>query len=47
MKWKLLLLVLTCLPAFAQAGRTARPKVQRPDGPVWDIIRRKYTGTTA
>ena len=43
MKWRLLLLVLTCLPAFGQAGRAARPKVQRPDGPVWDVIRKNCT----
>ena len=38
------LLILLTLPLAAQVGgRAARPKVQRPDGPVWDIIRRNCT----
>jgi cytochrome c553 len=44
MEWKLAGLVLLCLPLAAQVGgRATRPKVQRPDGPVWDIIRGKCT----
>ena len=44
MKWTILVLTLTCLPTFAQVGgRAARPKVQRPDGPVWDVIRKNCT----
>ena len=32
--------ILTALPALAQAGnRAARPKIERPDGPVWNVIR--------
>jgi mono/diheme cytochrome c family protein len=44
MKWRILISALMCLPAFAQVGgRAARPKVQRPDGPVWDVIRKNCT----
>lgn len=44
MKWIIpaLVLALPCLPAFSQ-NRAARPKVQRPDGPVWDVIRKNCT----
>jgi mono/diheme cytochrome c family protein len=41
---RILIAALICLPAFAQVGgRAARPKVQRPDGPVWDVIRKNCT----
>jgi hypothetical protein len=44
MKYKVPVLVLLCLPLPAQVGgRAARPKVVRPDGPVWDVIRRNCT----
>jgi hypothetical protein len=44
MKWKIVVLGVMCLPAFAQVGgRAARPKVQRPDGHVWEIIRDNCT----
>jgi mono/diheme cytochrome c family protein len=44
MKWKIPVLVLIALPVIAQVGgRAARPKVQRPDGPVWGVIRRNCT----
>jgi hypothetical protein len=44
MKYKVLVLVLLCLPLPAQVGgRAARPKVVRPDGPVWDVIRKNCT----
>jgi mono/diheme cytochrome c family protein len=49
MEWKIpglvvLCLPLLCLPVAAQVGgRAARPKVQRPDGPVWDVIRKNCT----
>jgi len=44
MKKGLLALLLFCVPAVAQVGgRAARPKVQRPDGPVWDVIRKNCT----
>ena len=37
-------LALAAAPLFAQiGGRATRPKVQRPDGPVWDIIRKNCT----
>jgi mono/diheme cytochrome c family protein len=37
-------LILLSLPLTAQVGgRATRPKVQRPDGPVWDIIRKNCT----
>jgi hypothetical protein len=36
---------LLCLatPAAAQLRRVTRPKVERPDGPVWDVIRQHCT----
>jgi hypothetical protein len=36
---------LVCLasPAGAQLRRMTRPKVERPDGPVWDVIRKNCT----
>jgi mono/diheme cytochrome c family protein len=36
---------LGCLmpPAAAQLRRTTRPKVERPDGPVWEVIRTHCT----
>jgi mono/diheme cytochrome c family protein len=44
MKWKISGLVLLCLPLLAQiGGRATRPKIQRPDGPVWDVIRANCT----
>ncbi len=44
MKWKTSGLVLLCLPLLAQVGgRATRPKIQRPDGPVWDVIRANCT----
>src|ERR1700683_2166202 len=40
MKWKLGL-VLLVMPLVAQVGgRPTRPKVQRPDGPVWQVLRK-------
>jgi len=36
--------LVLCLPLVAQVGgRATRPKVQRPDGPVWNIIRNNCT----
>lgn len=44
MKTGALAFVLICLPLAAQVGgRAARPKVQRPDGPVWDVLRKNCT----
>lgn len=44
MKRILPLLILLALPLAAQIGRrAARPNVQRPDGPVWDVIRKNCT----
>jgi cytochrome c553 len=35
---------IAALPVAAQVGgRATRPKVQRPDGPVWDVIRKNCT----
>ena len=40
MKWPVAVLILVSLPLVGQVGgRPARPKVQRPDGAVWDVIR--------
>lgn len=37
-------LVLAAVPLTGQvAGRATRPKVQRPDGPVWEVIRKNCT----
>jgi mono/diheme cytochrome c family protein len=39
--WPALLLILLAAPLAAQlGGRPTRPKVQRPDGAVWQVIRR-------
>ena len=39
------MLLLLAAPALPQiGGRAARPKVQRPDGPVWDVIRKNCIG---
>jgi mono/diheme cytochrome c family protein len=35
--------LLAISPLLAQGGRAARPKVQRPDGPVWLVIRENCT----
>ena len=44
MKWKIPCLILLSLPLAAQVGgRATRPKVQRPDGPVWNVIRGNCT----
>jgi mono/diheme cytochrome c family protein len=38
--WPALALLVLAVPAVAQlGGRPTRPKVQRPDGPVWQVIR--------
>lgn len=38
------LALLVAVPVSAQVGgRAARPKVQRPDGPVWEVIRKNCT----
>ena len=36
-------ILLLAAPLFAQRGAT-RPKITRPDGPVWDVIRKNCTG---
>jgi hypothetical protein len=36
-------LVVLTAPSFGQRG-AARPQVTRPDGPVWDVIRKSCTG---
>ncbi len=45
MKWTILVLCADLrLPRLPQVGgRAARPKVQRPDGPVWEVIRKNCT----
>ena len=41
---RFLVLLLLCLPLAGQVGgRAARPKVVRPEGPVWDVIRKNCT----
>jgi hypothetical protein len=40
--WLAVLVVPMTLPLFAQiGGRATRPKVQRPDGPAWEVLRKK------
>jgi mono/diheme cytochrome c family protein len=44
MRWGILVLVAVGLPLTGQVGgRAARPKVLRPDGPVWNVIRAHCT----
>jgi mono/diheme cytochrome c family protein len=44
MQLKIAALMMMSLPLFAQVGgRAARPKVLRPEGPVWDVIRKNCT----
>src|ERR1041385_3841759 len=45
MKWSLLVIAATvAAPLFAQIGRKPpRPQVTRPDGPVWQVIRKNCT----
>jgi mono/diheme cytochrome c family protein len=41
MKWPVAVLIMAAMPLAAQIqGRPTRPKVQRPDGPVWDVVRK-------
>jgi mono/diheme cytochrome c family protein len=41
MKWPVALLTILAVPLAGQVGgRPARPKVQRPDGAVWEVIRK-------
>lgn len=35
--------ILAALPLAAQANRATRPKIERPDGPVWNVIRKNCT----
>jgi len=35
--------LLAALPLAAQIGRATRPKIERPDGPVWEVIRAHCT----
>jgi mono/diheme cytochrome c family protein len=43
MKFVFLLAVLLAVPAAAQNRAPTRPKVDRPDGPVWQVIRKNCT----
>jgi mono/diheme cytochrome c family protein len=44
MKWLVALLIILAVPLAAQVGgRPSRPKVQRPDGPAWQVIRKSCT----
>jgi cytochrome c553 len=44
MQWKIVALIVVSLSLMAQVGgRAARPKVVRPEGPVWDVIRKNCT----
>lgn len=42
MKRAFLIAMLAVVPLLGQ-NRAARPKIQRPDGPVWDVIRNNCT----
>jgi mono/diheme cytochrome c family protein len=37
------ILILAALPLAGQANRATRPKIERPDGPVWEVIRKNCT----
>jgi mono/diheme cytochrome c family protein len=44
MTFRVAVLAIAALPLLAQVGgRPTRPKVQRPDGAVWDVIRKNCT----
>jgi mono/diheme cytochrome c family protein len=44
MKWLVALPIILAVPLAAQVGgRPSRPKVQRPDGAVWQVIRKNCT----
>jgi mono/diheme cytochrome c family protein len=44
MKWPVAILITVALPLAGQVGgRPTRPKVQRPDGAVWEVIRKNCT----
>src|SRR5215831_14967620 len=42
MRRKLTIAVFLALPLLAQ-NRATRPKIERPDGPVWEVIRKNCT----
>ncbi len=42
MRYLLALAVIVAVPAMAQ-NRATRPKIERPDGPVWNVIRANCT----
>jgi len=39
--WRAVLVAVVAIPLAAQGNRATRPKVQRPDGPTWDVLRTK------
>src|ERR1700740_3052222 len=43
MKFVFALAMLLAVPAVAQNRAPTRPKVDRPDGPVWQVIRKNCT----
>ncbi len=44
MRYLIAIGILTALPLAAQVGgRATRPKIERPDGPVWNVIRTNCT----
>ncbi len=43
MRYVLAFAVVLALPAMGQ-NRATRPKIERPDGPVWNVIRKNCTG---
>jgi hypothetical protein len=43
MRRVLLIGILAVVPLMGQLGRATRPKVERPDGPVWEVIRKNCT----
>jgi cytochrome c5 len=40
---RLAIIILAALPLAAQGNRATRPKIERPDGPVWNVIRANCT----
>jgi mono/diheme cytochrome c family protein len=43
MRKVLVIAIFAGIPLLGQGNRAARPKVQRPDGPVWEVIRANCT----
>jgi mono/diheme cytochrome c family protein len=43
MRKTLVIAILAAVPLLGQGNRATRPKIERPDGPVWNVIRANCT----